>query len=130
MALWVQQRHQDLHEHALDHLHALHRFAGLDDAAARFCWHPEQADRAVTHGLVYRIDGLDHTIAVHPGSPPAEAIRAAHRPWTLMLHQRGRTAHHAFNAPTTHEAFARIVTDLDRTLQDHRAGSPSGASTQ
>ncbi|MFD3871925.1 hypothetical protein [Streptomyces sp. NPDC058623] len=125
MALWVQQRHQDLHEHALDHLHALHRFDGIDDAATRFCWHPEQADRAVTHGLVYRIDGLDHTIAVHFGAPPVEVIRVAHRPWTLLLHHHGRTAHHAFNAPATPEAFSRIVTALDRAVQDQRVADPS-----
>ncbi|MDX2395067.1 MULTISPECIES: hypothetical protein [unclassified Streptomyces] len=127
MALWVQQRHQDLHEHALDHLHALHRFAGLDDAAARFCWHPDQAHRAAAQGLVYPIDGLDHTIVLHPGAPPAEAIRAADRPWTLMLHHHGLTAHHAFDASTTPEAFARIVTTLDRTFHDQQADCPAGS---
>lgn len=88
MTVWVTQIQQDLHEPQRAHVHALHRFCDLSAAAARFCWSARQAQRAAAKGLVYCLDGLDHTIVCRP-QPLIAAIHCAHRPWILHLHHQG-----------------------------------------
>ncbi|MFK8907246.1 hypothetical protein [Streptomyces sp. YS-3] len=116
MTVWVTQIHQDLHEPQRVHVHALHRFCDLSAAAARFCWSARQAQRAAAKGLVYCLDGLDHTIVCRP-QPLIAAIRCAYRPWVLRLHQQGGgEVFETIPGAVTGRQLASFVTRLEKAL--------------
>ncbi|MFK8905640.1 hypothetical protein [Streptomyces sp. YS-3] len=114
MTVWVTQTHQDLHEPQRVHLYALHRFPDLSAAATRFSWTARQVQRAAAEGLVYCVDGLDHTITCRP-QPPAEAIRRARRPWTLHLHHtKSQEVVQTFPGAVTTRRLASFVTGSEK----------------
>ncbi|MFK8906852.1 hypothetical protein [Streptomyces sp. YS-3] len=123
MTVWVTQTHQDLHDPQRAHLHALHRFPDLSAAAARFSWTEGQAQRAPSTGLVYCVDGLDHTIICRP-RPPAETIRRASRPWSLHLHHAdGHEVVKTFPGAVTSRRLASFVTRSEKAFSLSRASS-------